>query len=332
MKAPLFWDKNQHFLSYVLQPVAWLYRLGMNVRLRCYQHFSALTYRPQMPVVIVGNVNVGGSGKTPFVIWLVRVLQQAGFKPAVLTRGYGGSGSRRPICVDAGSDPRVVGDEPVLIAQKASCPVLVSAQRTCAARVLEDDYDCDVIICDDGLQHYALARDVEICVVDGLRRFGNGNLLPAGPLREPLRRLDGVDYIVTNTTGGGLPHQDEWYMRYEPQKLRTVLDDEQASTPQEPVCALAGIGYPPRFFTLLCDLGLRLSVTKSYPDHHRYSAQELYKTFGSKALIMTEKDAVKCRSFAAQNWYYLPIEAQLSDTFSQRLIQQITKVSCDSRP
>ena len=250
---------------------------------------------------MIGNLNVGGSGKTPLVIWLLRVLVQSGFNPAVITRGYGGIQQKKPVWVNAQSDPAIVGDEPVLIAQKTGCTVLVSSDRKRAARLLETASNCDVILCDDGLQHYALARDIEICVVDGKRRFGNGHLLPAGPLREPVKRIDDVDYVVTNTTGGSIPHANEWSMCYQVQQLRSVVDDSPVTLPETTVSAFAGIGYPPRFFAQLKTLGLRLKDTKGYPDHHCYNQQELLNTFGTDPLIMTEKDAVKCRSFAREN-------------------------------
>ncbi len=328
MKAPLFWDKPNSLTAHFLQPLAFFYRCIVGLRALLYKRQVLRCYRAPWPVIVIGNITVGGTGKTPLLVWLTLQLKQAGFKPAVVTRGYGAnSTSKQPLWVTSESDPNQVGDEPVLIAKKTQCPVVVSPKRSQAVKRLTEQNICNIVVCDDGLQHYALERDLEICVIDGLRRFGNQHLLPAGPLRESVTRLLSVDYLVTNTTAGGSEQCGEWPMYYQPQSLRYVHNDQSVQQRISTACALAGIGYPPRFFTLLERMGICLTVCKAYPDHYRYRREILLRDFGASAVVMTEKDAVKCRAFAQPNWYYLPVEAQLPAEFSQKLLTHIKKVS-----
>jgi tetraacyldisaccharide 4'-kinase len=269
-----------------------------------------------VPVVVVGNLTAGGSGKTPLVIALVTALRGHGFTPGVVSRGYGGR-LRGPLLLDAASLPGDAGDEPCLIRQETGVAVAVGRDRVAAARLLVET-GVDVIIADDGLQHAALARDVEICVIDGARRFGNRRLLPAGPLRETVERLQSVDFIVCN---GGTPGPGEMPMRLEPVAL-VALDDPAdhrplASLAGRRVHALAGIGNPQRFFSMLRDAGIG-PVAHAFPDHHRYVAADL--AFAEPLpLLMTAKDAIKCRAFAPRDARYLAVRAWIPEALVQHL-------------
>lgn len=291
----------------------WLYRAGWLVR-----------YRLPVPVVVVGNLTVGGTGKTPLVTWLVDFLKTAGYRPGVIARGYQGRACDWPQSVNADSDPRLVGDEAVLLAGRCGCPVVVDPDRVRAARRLLETSSCDLIVSDDGLQHYALERDVEIVVIDGGRRFGNGLCLPAGPLREPPGRLVGIDLRVVNGPGE-LP--DEYPMTPYLERAvslgpgggsRSLADFGSAS-----VHAIAGIGNPERFFAGLRQAGMRIE-THVFPDHHVYSARELAFSDG-RPLVMTEKDAVKCRTFALVNSWYIPVRISMSADFGARVLELLAR-------
>lgn len=294
------------------RPVAALFGVASGIRRSLYRRGWLQSIHPGVPVIVVGNLTAGGAGKTPLVIALVEALRERRFRPGVVSRGYGGAAGS-PQLLGAEPDPDVVGDEPALVRTRTGVPVAVGTDRPAAARLLEDD-GVDVIIADDGLQHYAMGRDVEICVIDGVRRFGNGRLLPAGPLREPRARLREVDFIVCN---GGEPRDGEISMRL-------VLRDAVAlgapsrtrSLPEfagERVHAVAGIGHPPRFFDALRASGLDV-IAHPFPDHHRLVQGEL--DFGDGLpVLMTEKDAVKCRGFARASWWAVPVTARLPPTF-----------------
>lgn len=281
--------------------------------------------RLPVPVVVVGNIAVGGTGKTPLVIWLAERLRQAGYRPGIVSRGYGGR-SKTPAPVRPDSDPRAVGDEPVLLARRAACPVWVGRRRAEAARqLLAFHPEVDVILADDGLQHYALARDVEVAVVDGERGFGNRWLLPAGPLRESLARLRTVDAIVIN--GGqaiaGLPA---------PQFAMTLAGSRFWKLGQPEVTvdathfagravhAMAGIGNPERFFRGLSRLGIQ-ATPHALPDHHRYRRQDL----PNATLLMTEKDAVKCTAFDLPDAWALAIDAEVMGGLEKIIVERIER-------
>lgn len=307
-KSPLRWG---------LWPLAALFGLISGGRRWLYRAGWRHAYRSPLPVIVVGNLSVGGNGKTPVVIWLVEYLRQQGWRPAVVSRGYGGKAAHYPLCLAQTTTTAEAGDEPVLIMHRCQCPVVVSPKRAEAVRLLEQRGDVDIIITDDGLQHYALARDIELVVVDGARRFGNGCLLPMGPLREPLSRLATVSAVICN---GGEAQAGEHAMQLMADVPRRVIDDaplDHALGPQ--VDALAGIGHPPRFFATLRELGYELVQAQGYPDHHPFDADELRARFGERPLLMTEKDAVKCREFAAENWWYLPVRAELPEAFALTL-------------
>lgn len=306
-----------HPLGSVMAPLGWGYAASMRVRRALYALGVLPVRELSVPVLVVGNLTVGGTGKTPLVIWLVEFLKQAGYRPGVVSRGYGGRGGKWPQQVRPDTSPDLVGDEPVVIARRTHCPVAVSARRHMAARELVRHTDCNMVICDDGLQHHALGRDIEIAVVDGDRRFGNGRCLPAGPLREPAGRLSSVDMVVAN----GRARKQEYLMEYAYLPLRLVRDESVSRDLSvfhgREVHAVAGIGNPARFYSHLRSREVH-PVKHTFPDHHPYVASDL--AFGDDLpVVMTEKDAVKCHDYAGDDTWYLPIEAKMSAAFEYRL-------------
>lgn len=309
---------GRHPLAFALAPLGWLFCLGAGLRRWLYASGMRRAERLAVPVVVVGNVTVGGTGKTPLVVWIARFLRDQGFRPGVIARGYRGSSRRWPLLVDPGSDPALVGDEPVVLARGAGCPVAAGPDRVAAARAVIQAGGCDVVVSDDGLQALALARTAEIAVVDGERRFGNGRCLPAGPLRERPSRLRGVDLVVAR----GRSQPGEFAMGYCAGRLRSVADEhlevDPAAFAGQSVHAVAGIGNPGAFFRLLRTLGLT-PIEHPFPDHHRYAASDLQFADGLPVL-MTEKDAVKCRTLVPDRSWYLPVEAVLEPRFGERLL------------
>lgn len=310
------WYGNRR-LAAVLAPLSWMYAAGMWLRRLGYTAGVLPVAELPVPVIVVGNITAGGTGKTPLIIWLAQFLKDKGFRPGIVSRGYGGRPAKTPQQVRPDSNPELVGDEPVLIAQRTGCPVAVSPQRVLAARELVRHTGCNVLLCDDGLQHYALGRDIEIAVIDGDRRFGNGRCLPAGPLREPEARLRSVDMIVAKGKAG----KSEFLMEYTPLPLCSLADPLRRinvdSLRGREVHAVAGIGNPSRFFSYLRSNELRI-VKHPFPDHHPFRAADL--RFGDDLpIVMTEKDAVKCRPFATDRFWYLPIDAALPAAFQHRL-------------
>ncbi|QHS08952.1 tetraacyldisaccharide 4'-kinase [Sinimarinibacterium sp. NLF-5-8] len=278
--------------------------------------------RVGVPVIVVGNIAVGGTGKTPFVIWLVELLRAQGWSPGVISRGYGARAPSYPFAVTRDSDPAHCGDEPLLIARRTGCPVMVDPNRVRAARALIAQARVNIIVSDDGLQHYRLARDLEFCLVDGARGLGNGALIPAGPLRELASRLDTVDWVVINgeltAPVAAPPHT--LHMRLAVDRAR-ALDGSTAralaSFAGQKVHAVAGIGRPARFFETLRAAGIE-PIEHAFADHHGYHAQELQ--FGDDLpLLMTEKDAVKCERLGLQNAFFVPVTAQLLPDEVQRV-------------
>ncbi|TWT23591.1 tetraacyldisaccharide 4'-kinase [Luteimonas marina] len=282
--------------------------------------------RVERPVVVIGNLVAGGSGKTPLTIALVERLQAAGWTPGVASRGYGRRDAGTPRWVDAATDPGLGGDEPVLIARRTGARLRVDADRVAAARALIAE-GCDIVLCDDGLQHYRLARDIEIEVIDGRRRYGNGRLLPAGPLREPPSRGEGCDFRVLNAgTGTDLVAGfGEWPMWLEPGHAVPLLGGRAkplAAFAGQRVHAVAGIGDPERFFALLREHGIAV-VPHAFADHHRYAAEDL--RFGSDLpVLMTEKDAVKCAAFAGERHFSVGIDARLPEAFWIALVDRLS--------
>ncbi len=306
------WYKD-HFVGTWLMPFSFIFMDVIKFRHWMYKKGYKPVEKLPVPVIIVGNITVGGTGKTPLVIYLAQQLKQQGFKPGVISRGYGGQSENWPLRVTAESDALLVGDEAVLIAQQAGCPVAVGPVRADAARLILENEACDVIISDDGLQHYALHRDIEIVVIDGERRFGNNFCLPSGPLREPQERIQEVDFVICN---GGESCENEILMQLEGAyaiNMKTQQRKPLVEFKGLRCSAMAGIGNPPRFFALLKQYGLNCRTT-SFPDHYAYSANDIrYKD--AQAILMTEKDAVKCRDFASEQHWFVPVQAKLEKQF-----------------
>ncbi|WP_312972738.1 tetraacyldisaccharide 4'-kinase [Atlantibacter sp.] len=313
---------GQSRLWLLLLPLAGLYGLVSALIRLSYRLGWRKAWRAPVPVVVVGNLTAGGNGKTPVVVWLVEQLQQRGIRVGVVSRGYGGKAQRYPLVLDANTSSEQAGDEPVLIYQRTGAGVAVSPVRSEAVQALLDQHQPQIIITDDGLQHYALARDREIVVVDGVRRFGNGWWLPAGPMRESASRLREVDAVITN---GGTPKPGEIAMRLVPSQAVNLLTGEKRDAASfTDVVAMAGIGHPPRFFATLESLGVTPVKTLSLADHQALTqAQVSAFAQPDQILIMTEKDAVKCRPFAQANWWYLPVEAKLESPAADKLLLDI---------
>ena len=316
-----YWYSNNP-VSLALLPLAWLFCALVELRRQCYRLNLCRAYNPPVPLIVVGNISVGGTGKTPLVLALLELLQRQGIRPGVVSRGYGGKAASWPQTVSGDSDPALVGDEPVLIAQRSGCPMVVGPDRVAAVQHLLSGHDIDVIVSDDGLQHYRLGRTVEIAVIDGLRRFGNGRCLPAGPLRERQGRLGSVDLRITN----GVPRPGECTLKLVLDQVVPLHDGggEALSAWQgRRVHAVAGIGHPQRFFDMLREQGLEV-VEHPYADHHAYRAGEL--AFDDDLpVLMTEKDAVKYRAFAGDKHWYVPAIAEVSQAFTDRLLGLIKR-------
>ncbi|MET0281372.1 MAG: tetraacyldisaccharide 4'-kinase [Steroidobacteraceae bacterium] len=308
-----------------LRPLAACYGWALALRRAAYRYGIFTSRHPGIPVVVVGNLTAGGTGKTPLVMWLAQRLTECGLRPGIVLRGYGGRSSG-PRLLHAGATAADVGDEAVLLAAATGCPVAVGACRPDAADLLARA-GCELVLADDGLQHLALRRDLAVVVVDGERGFGNGALLPAGPLREPAMRLAAADVVVVHGTdlhavvaGGAALH-----MRLEPQPLQSLRGNRQ-----RPLQALrglrlhavAGIGHPARFFAQLRALGAS-PIEHAFADHHRFQASDF--AFGDGLdIVMTAKDAVKCRAFATDSMWCLPVSAQLPDPDAARLLHLVT--------
>jgi len=309
-----------------LLPLSWLYGLVLAIRRRLYAAGVLRVVRLPVPVVVVGNLTVGGTGKTPLTAWLVERLQQAGLRPGIASRGYGGSATA-VTRVELDDDPARVGDEPLLLRRLTGAPVCVAAARAAAARALVEA-GCDVVVCDDGLQHLALGRDVELAVIDGRRGLGNGALLPAGPLRDPASRLAAVTAAVINGGEGDLPGIDA-----APCVLRMTLrvGDLQSLSGEAPrpldwlrdreVHAVTGIGNPQRFFAQLREHGARVRE-HVFPDHHAFTAADV-RFDDALPVLMTAKDAVKCAAFADARHFVVPVAASLPPDQEQWLLARI---------
>lgn len=315
-------------LFYLLWPLLWplscLFSKVSRSRRQAYADGGKARYRAPVPVVVVGNITAGGNGKTPVVIWLVETLLALGYKPGVVSRGYGAKAPQYPLVLNATTPTSHCGDEPKLIHQRTGVPVAVDPNRSEAVKSLLNQ-GINIIITDDGLQHYALERDIELVVIDGVRRFGNQHLIPLGPLREPMSRLGQVDFKITN---GGQAQDSEIAMSLRPDDAVNLVTGERYSAASlTRLVAFAGIGHPPRFFNTLKQLGANPLVTKSFSDHEDFSPAEL-EALDQRGdnLIMTEKDAVKCAHIAKENWWYLPVTATLAAPDAERIIHKIQEV------
>ena len=316
-EPPRFWYAPDP-LGALLAPAGWLVALFTVLRRAAYRCGLRRSWRIGCPVVVVGNLAVGGTGKTPLVVAIARLLADRGVRVGVICRGYRGTASRWPRKVLPDSDPSRVGDEAVLLARRTGVPVAAGPNRIAAGRILFRRSKCEVILSDDGLQHLRLARDVEIVVIDGARRHGNGRCLPAGPLREPLGRLASVDLVVAN--GPAAPGEMEMSLvsgdavNLADASLSRPLDAFRGAT----VHAVCAIGHPERFFRTLESRGLTI-VRHPFPDHHAFREEEI--RFPDDApVLMTEKDAVKCERFAGERHWYVPVDAVLCGDLEARLL------------
>lgn len=322
-----------HPLFLLLLPLSLIFAAVAGLRRAACQMGWRRAWQAPVPVIVVGNISVGGTGKTPLTLALVEHLRSQGWRPGIVSRGYGGQGASYPQIVLANSDAAQVGDEPLLLARRAQVPVVIDPRRVRGVQHLLASSDCNIVLCDDGLQHYALARTVEIAVVDGLRGLGSGWLLPAGPLREPAKRLQSVDFVVVNgawRAAGSRPAAgatmslapSAWQLVSGAALDATTESSAAASAPAVGlVHAVAGIGHPPRFFAMLAGQGFQ-PIPHAFPDHHAYTAADLQ--FSPPApIVMTEKDAVKCAGIAPSNSWYVPVQAILPDSFWQSLDQRL---------
>jgi tetraacyldisaccharide 4'-kinase len=318
-----YWS-SLNIVAVALWPLGLLYGGLMILRRLAYRWDLLKSQRVGVPVIVVGNITVGGTGKTPLVMRLAEIVRAAGYRPGIVSRGYGGQSPHWPRRVKPDSDPREVGDEPVLLARRCGCPVAVDPDRVAAARTLLNDHACNVILADDGLQHYALARDIEIAVIDGQRGLGNGSCLPAGPLREPPGRLRSVDFVV----GNGAVRRGEYMMTLVGEQAVNLVDSyvtcSLAAFRDGMVHAVAAIGDPLRFFNFLKERGLRV-LEHPFPDHYFFTAADL--DFNDDLpVLMTEKDAVKCRPLAQERFWYVPVQARLDPELERQLLARLARV------
>ncbi len=319
-----FWYQPRYsFVTVLLLPFSWLFRGIVALRYCLYKNKYLKTIQFSVPVIIVGNISVGGTGKTPLVIALAHFLKEQGLHPGIVSRGVGGKRQRLPLFITKESEPDQVGDEALLLHKRSLCPVMIGIDRPQAVKALLDRTQCDIVLCDDGLQHYRLARDIEIAVVDEVRQFGNCCLLPAGPLREPISRLKRVDFVISQGE-----HLSETTMTLQPEavfSLKNKYDERSLKDfQQKPVHAFAAIGHPDRFYKLLRYHGLQI-IEHAYPDHYLFVEKD-FKLNDNFLILMTEKDAVKCSRFADERFFYLSVSALLHDQFKEALFNQLQKI------
>jgi tetraacyldisaccharide 4'-kinase len=314
---------TQNPVAWLLLPLAGFYCLLAGLRFVLYKKGWLGCFKAGVPVIVVGNINVGGTGKTPLIIKLCEILQRKGLRPGIISRGYGSKSSIYPLEITGTTTSKDAGDEPLLLARRTGCPVIIGADREADINLLLERHGCNIILSDDGMQHYRMHRDVEIAVVDFTRKFGNGYCLPAGPLREPIKRLRTVDMVIAN---GGLESQLSFTIKAA--KLISLAEDNRFSALSQfagkKVHAVAGIGHPQRFFNMLAAQGIEY-IPHVFPDHHVYEINDLH--FGDELpVLMTEKDAVKCAGFYMPRHWYLPIDIELSAIALQRIEHLIEQV------
>lgn len=314
-KLESLWYRKTVWWLWLFLPLNWLLKALVWFRRKFYQWGIFSSKKLAVPVIVIGNINVGGTGKTPLAIYLLQWLKDNGYKPGLVTRGYGGDASEHPLIVQSDSNSSNVGDEPLLIYNRTNAHIVVDHQRARGGQKLIDDFQCDIILCDDGLQHYALHRNLEILVTDTTRGVGNGWLMPFGPLRETPARGALCDLAVVNGET----------MILEPEMIKHMVKHEDAdrSQLQQPLAAVAAIGNPNRFFNTLADLSISFRPVP-FPDHHSFEEKD-FESFPAD-IIMTEKDAVKCQKFADERFYYLPISAKLSANTMQQFEQQLQRL------
>lgn len=311
------WWYRKNFLSYLLWPLSLLWQWTMALRQSLYQRGIFTTTHFPVPIIVVGNLTVGGNGKTPVIIALVELLREMGFKPGVVSRGYGGALKQGAYLVTAASNVTLVGDEPLLLARRLNCPLAIGGKRVEAVNMLLAHHDCDVVLSDDGLQHLAMGRAMELIIIDGQRQFGNGFCLPAGPLRESVKRLHSTKWVIYQS----MDPIHEHYFFLQPHCFRAVTQPELKQSLQafahQTVDVVVAIGYPQRFLEALQALQIKVKA-KIFRDHHVYTEAEL-SAYKDKILLMTEKDAVKCAAFNLPNAWYLEVSAVLSENLQSNL-------------
>jgi len=326
MSSPAHWQQRGP-LALLLLPAAAIFAAVAAVRRAAWRHGLLHAQHSGVPVIVVGNITAGGTGKTPLTLWLARFLLDHGFHPGIISRGYGARDSHAREVPPHGL-PQDYGDEPCLLAQRSACPVWVGTDRVQVARALLAAHpETDVIISDDGLQHYRLARDFEIAVIDGSLGLGNGWPLPAGPLREPASRLASVDAVVVNGEDAAPARPQALRMHLRGDTFRNLAHPEQTVSPAHfsgrRIHAIAGIGNPRRFFAQLGRLGVSC-MPREFPDHHAYTAADL--AFAEDGdIVMTEKDAVKCRAFANARHWALVVNAEPDTRLGEMIVARLAE-------
>lgn len=315
------WYQPKHKGRFFLLPLSYLYQLIFNIN-----KYYKLQYQKTLsiPVVVVGNISIGGTGKTPLVIYLAQQLKQQGLKPCIISRGYKGKSKIWPLLVTPETNVTLCGDEAKLIANNTQLPVIVGANRVDNIGYAQKICDCNIIISDDGLQHYAMQRDIEIAVIDAKRRHGNRLLLPAGPLREPIKRLQNIDLIVCNGTSNEI---NEHTMTLNPQLISALSSTESLPLEKQEVIVMTGIGNPSRFISSIKSLDFIITHQALFSDHYHFTQQDLdliRNQYPLTPIIMTEKDAVKCQQYQTENFWYLPVIASLDNNFNSKFLQLVT--------
>ncbi len=335
-----FWYGRSRFVlgaAFLLSPLAWIYR-GV-IYFRSLRFCKTFSKKSSVPCIVIGNITLGGTGKTPMVLYLIKLLQKEGFKPGVVSRGYGGKSNFYPLDLQSNLSsnlsPKEIGDEPYLIFKKTGVPVVVSPNRLEAQNFLLAKHpEINMVLSDDGLSHQAMPRDIEIVMVDGLRKFGNGYCLPIGPLREPISRLNRVDFVVITGGNGrtqGSPLQDfNFGMTLVPKKIISLQDPciylNISDWVGRKINLISGIGNPERFENLIKQMGLIINSHKIFPDHHDFCPEDLIFKNNLYPILMTEKDAVKCQNFKINNTWFLEVEPQCSEDFEKDFLNKLKTI------
>ena len=318
------WYENKNWIK-ILLPFSWIYRFLFKIFRK---RDKASAWKPDFKTIVIGNLTVGGTGKTPLVIWLANELKKEGLYPGIVSRGYKSTANNNPVLITKSSNPSDVGDEPLIIFNNTNCPVVVGANRVRAAKHLIQNRQCNVLISDDGLQHFKLGRDIEIAMIDGIRKFGNNLLLPAGPLREPIKKLDQVDFVINTNTFYSKESESKdnnFLMTYKPISWVNLVTQESIDindwSKDRIVYGIAGIGNPSSFFSLLRSLDFQV-IEKVFPDHHEFIDTDFFE-MNDLPIVMTEKDAIKCKFLKNPNCWYLKIEPVISEDFKTDLFKKI---------
>lgn len=315
-----WYGTHYRIITLLLTPFSFLFHLCICLRHWMYRTGLLKTHSFTTPIIVVGNIVAGGSGKTPLVIWLTCFLKSLGFHPGIVSRGYGRSSTNTRF-VHHDSSAEEVGDEAILLVRHTDCPVVIGVDRVAAVQMLLRQSNCDIIVSDDGLQHYRLGRTIEMAVIDGDRGFGNHYLLPAGPLRESISRLNSVDFVILKDAKKEFSYPSAFNMQVCPNGLVALTQQQKIKLqdfPHKQVHAVAGIGHPEHFFAMLKKAGFDI-IPHVFPDHYRYTQKD-FDFHDHLPIVMTEKDAVKCKSFANDRYWYLEIAVNLDEEFQKQLL------------